>query len=579
MEKETYNIDDILSEVKKRKQEREESAPSFEIKTKNGELPAEKPNNIKTPADNDTIDEGVEQKVFDNLYVRSDNGIVDSSIEEEEKRIKDDAVISEKKPVEKKSEVIEKNTDDNEDAVIVNQGQQIEETLVGNDGFVDLLSFADNSELSTESQTTEKEKFFKTKKGKIVRNIIIVLLVIVLVAAAGAGIYVYKALNSVSDDDNNATKTEQRYTAMDKLIENFPEVNETDADHLSSLQDMIKTWYYNGAPCSSSHVLNVLLVGEDTRGDEILEEDTRADAAIIVSINTDNKQITLTSILRDTYAYWENVPGDETTGEFGKINGAMAMGGIGCYINCVEKMYKIDIDDYVIVNFDSFEGIVDELGGVDIEITSAEINEINNHQERYGYVTIDKSFEGNSGEMRLTGEQALAYCRIRKLDSDNMRADRQKTCLTKIFDGVRDGNAVTLLKVVNKLLPYVKTGFSTNEIISISKYALSQGWLSYDIKMTSVPNARINGKGAGGIYYGAWCWKADFPQDANYLQTLLYGRSSVVLAEKRVDILKCELYGFYNESLVPCYAVIYNNSYGEATTYESTTEEDTQTTN
>ncbi|MDE5964315.1 MAG: DUF1189 domain-containing protein, partial [Eubacterium sp.] len=128
MEKETYNIDDILSEVKKRKQEREESAPSFEIKTKNGELPAEKPNNIKTPADNDTIDEGVEQKVFDNLYVRSDNGIVDSSIEEEEKRIKDDAVISEKKPVEKKSEVIEKNTDDNEDAVIVNQGQQIEET-------------------------------------------------------------------------------------------------------------------------------------------------------------------------------------------------------------------------------------------------------------------------------------------------------------------------------------------------------------------------------------------------------------------------------------------------------------------
>lgn len=149
----------------------------------------------------------------------------------------------------------------------------------------------------------------------------------------------------------------------------------------------------------------------------------------------------------------------------------------------------------------------------------------------------------------------------------------------KIFDGVRDGNSVTLLKVVNKLLPYVKTGFSTNEIISISKYALSQGWLSYDVGMTSVPNARINEKGAGGDYYGAWHWKADFPQDANYMQTLLYGKSSITLAEKRVDILKCELYGFYDESLVPCYAVLYNNSYGEATTYESTTEEDTQTTN
>lgn len=578
MEKETYNIDDILSEVKKRKQEREESAPSFEIKTKNGELPAEKPNNKEESADSKNV-EVEEQKVFDNLYVRSESGIADSSIEEEEKRIRDDAVISEKEAVEKKAEAIEQSIADNSKTVPEKQEQQVKETLGANDGFIDLLSFADNNELNADNRKPEKEKFFKTKKGKIIRNIIIILLVIVLVAAAGAGIYVYKALNAVSDDDNNATKTEQRYTAMDKLIENFPEVNETDADNLSSLQDMIKTWYYNGAPCSSSHVLNVLLVGEDTRGNEILEEDTRADAAIIVSINTDTKQIALTSILRDTYAYWENVPGDETTGEFGKINGAMASGGIIGYINCVEKMYKIDIDDYVIVNFDSFEGIVDELGGVDIEMTSAEINEINNHQERYGNVTIDKAFEGNSGEMRLTGEQALAYCRIRKLDSDNMRADRQKTCLTKIFDGVRDGNAVTLLKVVNKLLPYVKTGFSTNEIISISKYALSQGWLSYDIKMTSVPNARINEKGAGGIYYGAWCWKADFPQDANYLQTLLYGRSSVVLAEKRVDILKCDLYGFYNESLVPCYAVIYNNSYGEATTYESTTEEDIQTTN
>lgn len=573
MEKETYNIDDILSEVKKRKQEREESAPSFEIKTKNGELPAEKPNSDDKPEDSKSV-KGEEQKEFDNLYVRSENGIADSSIEEKEKKIRDEAVLTEKK-----AEATNHNAVDERKAVPEKQEQKETVFSGGDNGFVDLLSFADNSELDTEVQKTEKVKFFKTKKGKVIRNVIIVLLAVVLIAAACAGIYVYKALNAVSDDDNNATKTEQRYTAMDKLIENFPEVNETDADHLSSLQDMIKTWYYNGAPCSSSHVLNVLLVGEDTRGDEILEEDTRADAAIIVSINTDTKVITLTSVLRDTYAYWENVPGDETTGEFGKINGAMALGGIGCYINCVEKMYKIDIDDYVIVNFDSFEGIVDELGGVDIEITSAEINEINNHQERYGYVTIDKSFEGNSGEMRLTGEQALAYCRIRKLDSDNMRADRQKTCLTKIFDGVRDGNAVTLLKVVNKLLPYVKTGFSTNEIISISKYALSQGWLNYDIKMTSVPNARINENGAGGTYYGAWCWKADFPQDANYLQTLLYGRSSVVLAEKRVDILNCNLYGFYNESLVPCYAVINNNSYGEATTYESTTEEDTQTTN
>lgn len=583
MEKETYNIDDILSEVKKRKQEREESAPSFEIKTKNSELPDEKPKNIAAPVNDEDTEVKEKKQEFDNLYVRNEDGIVDSSIEEEEKRIRDNVVFTEKKAVEEiptaeKSKAFADESIEKTDNVPVNM-EKSDEKLSGDDGFVDLLSFADNSELNSEIEKTENVKVSKTKKGKIVRNIIITLLVIVLVAAAGAGIYVYKALNAVSDDDNNSTKTEQRYTEMDKLVENYPEITETDAEHLSSLQDMIKTWYYNGAPCSSSHVLNVLLVGEDTRGDEILEEDTRADAAIIVSINIDSKKITLTSVLRDTYAYWENVPGDETTGEFGKINGAMAKAGIQGYINCVEKMYKIDIDDYVIVNFDSFKGIIDELGGVTLELTSAEINEINNHPDRYGNVTIEKNFEGKSGEIKLTGEQALAYCRIRMLDSDNMRADRQKTCLIKIFEGVSDANSVTLLKVVNKLLPYVKTGFSTNEIISIAKYALSQGWLSYDIKMTSVPNARIMEKGSGGEFAGAWHWKADFPQDANYMQTLLYGKSSITLAEKRVDILKCNLYGFYDESLVPCYAVLYNNSYGEATTYESTTEEDTQTTN
>lgn len=109
MEKETYNIDDILSEVKKRKQEREESAPSFEIKTKNSELPAEKPNKDDKPEESKAV-EAEEQKKFDNLYVRSENGITDSSIEEEEKKRKDDVVFTEEKPVEIKTETEPKST-------------------------------------------------------------------------------------------------------------------------------------------------------------------------------------------------------------------------------------------------------------------------------------------------------------------------------------------------------------------------------------------------------------------------------------------------------------------------------------
>lgn len=316
--------------------------------------------------------------------------------------------------------------------------------------------------------------------------------------------------------------------------------------------------------------MNVLLVGEDTRGDEILDEGTRADSAIIVSVNIDTKQIHMTSVLRDTWAYWETKEGDESTGQFGKINGAMSTGDINTYISCIEHLYKITIDDYVIVNFSSFEDIVDSLGGVTLELTSREINEINNHQKRYGNVTIEKTFEGNSGKIKLDGKQALAYCRIRKIDSDNMRADRQKTCLMEIFNQTKDASNTKLLKVATSLIPYVKTGFSKSEILQIGKYAFSQGWLGYDFKTKNVPESRINLKGAGGNFKfaGAWIWKCDYPQDAYNLQMWIYGKSNITLAKNRVDFIKCAETGFYKQgaSAVSSSAVITNNHYGEVTT-------------
>ena len=368
------------------------------------------------------------------------------------------------------------------------------------------------------------------------------------------------------------------WAGMDDDIRNFPQIIETDADEVSSLQDMMKQWYQNGAPCSASHVLNVLLIGEDTRGDELLEEDTRADSAIIVSVNIDTQTVTMTSILRDTYAYWQVTPGNEETGVYEKINASMALDGcsVETYISTIENLYKIDIDNYVIVNFDCFAKIIDELGGVTINMTSAEINEINNHPYRYGdigEVYIEKTFEGNEGEVDLDGAQALAYCRIRKLDSDNQRAERQKTCLNQMLVKAKEASNTELLKVVNTLAPYVKTGFSTKELLSITKYALSNDWMQFNIQSTTVPHYRINERGAGGTYYGFWCWKSDYPADAYYLQTILYGETGITLAQNRVDIIRCREKGYFDDGVLSCLASgqsIYNLDYNVPTTYETT---------
>lgn len=538
-----YNIDDILSEVKKRREEAEAQIKSdSDEKEIVGSLANDEPTVEPTV---EPIEEPVES--------------ADNTVDEDE--FVDASTLEEytEEPEQADEPAPEEDTANEEELVdaqaLVEQEEPAEEPLV--------ISMDSDSERADRKEKREEKK--KKKKKNTAIRVICILLIIILSACLVVFLYVNNALNQVTDDNNPQSTTESAM-AMDKLIENFQPIEETDAAQISSLQDMIKQWYRNGTPASSSRVLNILLVGEDTRGKDVLESGTRADSAIIASLNADTKQIKLTSILRDAYAYWETTPGDESTGKFDKINAAMSTGDIHTYINAVENLYKIKIDNYVIVNFTSFEKIIDTLGGVELELTRAEINEINNHPKRYGKVYIEKTFDGNKGTLKLTGEQALAYCRIRKIDSDNMRANRQKICISKVFSDMKDASNVQLLKILNDMVPYVRTDMSKNNIVKTAKYALKEGWINFDIKSSNVPEYRNDESGAGGIFYGAWCWKADYPMDAYMLQMDIYGKSSITLARTRVDYINCRERGFYSELGYPTTETILNEHYGEVTT-------------
>lgn len=560
-----YNIDDILSEVKKRRKENEEG-----------------PETAHTP-------EPPQEDITPEAAVQEEKACVQQEEEEQqeaqlqlcEEPASEPEAQAEQSPVQTPADETPEQESLAAEPVIEDaaEPEEAKEEIAqtsGEDKMVNIFDIAqDGGNAEDTWEPTPEQK--KAKSKKTAKIIIIVLVVLIVIAGIAAAIFINNSLNKITDDGKQPV-TEEKWAGMDKLTEDFEPIDETDAGELSSFEDMIKTWYYNGKPCKSSHIMNVLLVGEDTRGDEILDEGTRADSAIIVSVNIDTKQIHMTSVLRDTWAYWETKEGDESTGQFGKINGAMSSGDINTYISCIEHLYKITIDDYVIVNFSSFEDIIDSLGGVTLELTAREINEINNHQKRYGNVTIEKTFEGSSGKLKLNGKQALAYCRIRKIDSDNKRADRQKTCLMEVFNQTKDASNTKLLKVVTSLIPYVKTGFSKSEILQIGKYAFSQGWLGYDFKTKNVPEYRLNetyrigGKkvGAGGNFRfaGAWIWKCDYPQDAYNLQMWIYGKSNITLAKNRVDYIKCAETGFFKQGApkVASSAVMVNDHYGEVTT-------------
>lgn len=534
-----YNIDDILSELK---EHREEDKP----------LPPPEPSISGVTPEAESENEEAQEQV---------NNDTDSE-QEPDANQEPEPVVTDPSDPEYLPEPVR------------NERQIKEET-----GSINIVEASENDEgniaLPDEPEEDEEDEQPYVSKGSKARKIAITVLSILLVLIIGAGLTTYLIANNmlnnlIKNNLNPVATTDQPWTGMDKLEEKFDPINETEATELASLQDMIKEWYYNGTPCRSTHVLNVLFIGEDTRGKKILEGGTRADSAIIVSVNIDTKQITLTSVLRDAWAYYETEEGNEDSGTFNKINSAMSTGDINAYINCLEKLYKIEIDNYVIVNFDSFEGIVNVLGGVELELTSAEIDEINNNPKRYDNVSIKKTFDGDKGKVKLNGKQALAYCRIRKLDSDNKRADRQKSCLIEIFNQSKEASTIKLLKIVNQLIPYVKTSFGKSDIVKIAKYAMTQGWLHFDIYMQNLPENNLK----GGTYYKQWIWRPDYPADAYMLQTIIYGKSNITLAHVRPDTANCPDEGFRSEGDIAMYNVIYNNNYGETTKIETTTKEE-----
>ncbi len=209
---------------------------------------------------------------------------------------------------------------------------------------------------------------------------------------------------------------------------------------------------------SDKNVRNILLIGCDKASGG----SSRSDSIMIASVNKTTGRITICSILRDTHLA---IPGNRES----KVNAAYAWGGANLLIQTIEQNFGIKIDDYATVNFEMFTALVDGLGGVDVEVTENEADYINN-RHRYGKEKKPDTFE--SGEsVHLNGYQALWYSRIRKLDSDFMRTQRQRKVIsaiaTKVKDQVNPIGIFSLLSTAGDVAPYIETTLSTTDFWSL----------------------------------------------------------------------------------------------------------------
>lgn len=254
-----------------------------------------------------------------------------------------------------------------------------------------------------------------------------------------------------------------------------------------------------GSPFADEDVLNILLIGTDERTEAVndadafthlnqldgtedtteFSEDARADAMILVSLDIKDHVIRLVSIERGT-----GVPIllDGYEGQYDWITHTFRYGGAKLTMDTVEDCFNVQVDHYVRVNFNSFVQIVDAVGGVDIDITDLEAKALNWEVPSNSMLIVNKVEPGLN---HFDGYTALQYARLRKIDNDWKRIERQRTVIQAVLDQVKNASVVELDNLLNTVLPLVQTNFTKSEIAAL--LVQLPGFLGADVEQLSMP--------------------------------------------------------------------------------------------
>lgn len=212
-------------------------------------------------------------------------------------------------------------------------------------------------------------------------------------------------------------------------------------------------------------ITNVLLVGVD--GIDFDEKYQRSDSMIIATLDSNKEKVKLTSLYRDTLVY---IPG---YGEE-KMNLAFSLGGPELVMETIKYNFDVNIEKYIMINFAGFEAIIDQIGGVEIDVKEYQLHELNKYIGQAtggGDCPVEKT-----GLQILNGKQALSYARIRKgVGDDYERTERQREVLFKVAEKLQKTDVIKYFSIANKMLDYLRTNIEImdglNMAYTISKFS------------------------------------------------------------------------------------------------------------
>lgn len=319
-------------------------------------------------------------------------------------------------------------------------------------------------------------KFKKLKKWQ--RVLIIIVIIVLLLAGIGASVFfgVLNGFKGEKIDDNNIGISD--------------EINSSYAD---------------------SGIVNIALFGLDTRDENSFKG--RSDTIMIISVNKAANTVKISSILRDSYVAIDGYKNQ-------KINHAYSFGGASLALKTLNKNFNMNITDYVTVNFAKVANAIDIIGGLDLEITEKERVEVNNIGDDEN---PDFHYVKESGMVHLTGEQAVVYARIRHIDSDNARVERQKRVIEAALIKIKSISPSKYSEMVKTAMSLCETSLSASEILSFAPMITKP----LNIETTVVPGDEDNA--VGGIYNGYWVWRYDLVAASNRLHKFIYGDKAVTI--------------------------------------------------
>lgn len=276
---------------------------------------------------------------------------------------------------------------------------------------------------------------------KIGLSVLCVILALILIVMIFVTAYANYLLNLVvTRPEDETTKGSDWTMPPDDTDPDFtgPSVDATDVTHDTLPLDP------NVDP-DQDGIVNILLIGQDRRPGEGRQ---RSDSMILCSFNSKKNVITMISFLRDTYVY---IPGYGSE----KLNAAYAHDGFDCLNETLAVNFGVHVDANVEVDFSGFENLIDLLGGVSINLTQKEAD----------YLNRNADWNLKAGVNHLDGAKALAYSRIRKIDMDAIRAQRQRTVLMALIEKYKSKSVLEMIDLMDDILPLVSTNMQKDEII------------------------------------------------------------------------------------------------------------------